>query len=88
MQDQQYDEEEKTLARVATLLSDPQRSFAATLRAMMTTAHLGTIRCRDPGERPSGDLAGQDGGPQRDLRGRADRELLLPHHEHRKRHPH
>nr|WP_294814750.1 conjugal transfer protein TraG [uncultured Sphingomonas sp.] len=37
-----YAEEEKTLARVATFLSDPQRSFAATLRTMMTTNHLGT----------------------------------------------
>ncbi len=37
-----YAEEEKTLAHVATFLSDPQRSFAATLRTMMTTNHLGT----------------------------------------------
>ncbi|RWQ22744.1 conjugal transfer protein TraG [Mesorhizobium sp.] len=37
-----YAEEEKTLARVATFLSDPQRSFAATLRRMMTTNHIGT----------------------------------------------
>jgi type IV secretion system protein VirD4 len=37
-----YAEEEKTLARVATFLSDPQRSFAATLRRMMATKHLGT----------------------------------------------
>jgi type IV secretion system protein VirD4 len=37
-----YAEEEKTLARVATILSDPQRSFAATLRRMMATNHLGT----------------------------------------------
>jgi type IV secretion system protein VirD4 len=37
-----YAEEEKTLARVATLLSDPSRSFAQTLRAMMTTSHLGS----------------------------------------------
>ncbi|TIV08618.1 MAG: conjugal transfer protein TraG, partial [Mesorhizobium sp.] len=37
-----YAEEDKTLARVATFLSDPQRSFAATLRRMMTTNHLGT----------------------------------------------
>ena len=37
-----YAEEEKTLARVATFLSDPGRSFAATLRVMMTTNHLGT----------------------------------------------
>ena len=37
-----YAEEEKTLARVATFLSDPGRSFAATLRAMMATNHLGT----------------------------------------------
>ncbi|SLK12270.1 conjugal transfer protein TraG [Novosphingobium mathurense] len=37
-----YAEEEKTLARVATFLSDPQRSFAATLRRMMATNHLGS----------------------------------------------
>ena len=37
-----YAEEEKTLARVAAFLSDPERSFAATLRVMMTTGHLGT----------------------------------------------
>ncbi|TPG21762.1 conjugal transfer protein TraG [Sphingomonas koreensis] len=36
-----YAEEEKTLARVATFLSDPQRSFAATLVKMMETNHLG-----------------------------------------------
>jgi len=37
-----YAEEEKTLARVATFLSDPTRSFPATLRRMMETNHLGT----------------------------------------------
>jgi type IV secretion system protein VirD4 len=37
-----YAEEEKTLARVATFLSDPQRSVAHTLRRMMATNHLGT----------------------------------------------
>ncbi|NMN02933.1 MULTISPECIES: conjugal transfer protein TraG [unclassified Novosphingobium] len=37
-----YAEEEKTLARVATFLSDPQRPFKATLRRMMTTNHLGS----------------------------------------------
>jgi type IV secretion system protein VirD4 len=37
-----YAEEEKTLARVATFLSDPQRSFAETLQVMMTTNHLGS----------------------------------------------
>ncbi len=37
-----YAEEEKTLARVATFLSDPQRSFTATLGQMMTTNHLGS----------------------------------------------
>jgi len=37
-----YAEEEKTLARVATFLSDPQRPFASTLRRMMATNHLGT----------------------------------------------
>ncbi|HZF43710.1 MAG TPA: conjugal transfer protein TraG [Sphingomonadaceae bacterium] len=35
-------EEEKTLARVATFLSDPRRPFASTLKAMMTANHLGT----------------------------------------------
>ncbi|WP_419739557.1 conjugal transfer protein TraG [Ruegeria sp.] len=37
-----YAEEEKTLARVATFLSDPNRPFTATLRRMMETNHLGT----------------------------------------------
>lgn len=37
-----YAEQEKTLARVACLLSDPARSFVATLRVMMTTNHLGS----------------------------------------------
>ena len=37
-----YAEEEKTLARVATFLSDPQRPFVATLRRMMSTNHLGS----------------------------------------------
>jgi type IV secretion system protein VirD4 len=37
-----YAEEDKTLARVATFLSDPQRPFVATLKRMMTTNHLGT----------------------------------------------
>jgi type IV secretion system protein VirD4 len=36
-----YAEEEKTLARVAAFLSDPERPFTATLTAMMTTNHLG-----------------------------------------------
>ena len=36
-----YAEKEKTLARVATFLSDPQRPFVATLKRMMTTNHLG-----------------------------------------------
>ena len=36
-----YAEEEKTLARVAAFLSDPDRSFVATLNAMMTANHLG-----------------------------------------------
>lgn len=39
-----YAEDEKTLARVACILSDPSRSFVATLRAMMTTNHLGTTQ--------------------------------------------
>ncbi|MFZ5703877.1 MAG: conjugal transfer protein TraG [Pseudomonadota bacterium] len=37
-----YAEEDKTLARVANFLSDPNRSFIATLRRMMTTNHLGS----------------------------------------------
>jgi type IV secretion system protein VirD4 len=37
-----YAEEEKTLARVATFLSDPQRSFISTLVRMMETNHLGS----------------------------------------------
>lgn len=37
-----YSEEDKTLARVASFLSDPRRSFEHTLRAMMATNHLGT----------------------------------------------
>ncbi|MFD2235730.1 conjugal transfer protein TraG [Phaeospirillum tilakii] len=37
-----YAEEEKTLARVATFLSDPRRSFVQTLSRMMATNHLGT----------------------------------------------
>ncbi|WP_174291885.1 conjugal transfer protein TraG [Sphingomonas bacterium] len=38
-----YAEEDKTLARVASFLSDPQRPFTATLRRMMSTNHLGTL---------------------------------------------
>jgi type IV secretion system protein VirD4 len=37
-----YAEEEKTLARVAMILSDPARTFAETLAVMMTANHLGT----------------------------------------------
>jgi type IV secretion system protein VirD4 len=36
-----YAEPDKTLAGVAGLLSDPRRPIETTLRAMMTTAHLG-----------------------------------------------
>ncbi len=36
-----YAEAEKTLAGVANFLSDPKRPIETTLRAMMTTAHLG-----------------------------------------------
>src|ERR1700744_6627793 len=35
-------EEEKTLARVATILSDPQQPFARVLKRMMETNHIGT----------------------------------------------
>ena len=37
-----YVEHDKTLAHVATFLSDPRRSFATTLHRMMTANHLGT----------------------------------------------
>ena len=37
-----YAEEEKTLARVASFLSDPRQSFVETLKRMMATNHLGT----------------------------------------------
>jgi len=37
-----YTEPVKTLAQVATLLSDPECSFAETLRRMMSTNHIGT----------------------------------------------
>jgi type IV secretion system protein VirD4 len=37
-----YAEEEKTLSRVASFLSDPERPFVSTLKRMMTTNHLGT----------------------------------------------
>jgi type IV secretion system protein VirD4 len=37
-----YAEDDKTLAGVATFLSNPRRSFVATLRRMMSTNHLGT----------------------------------------------
>tara|TARA_A100001391_G_scaffold65878_6_gene41550 strand:+ start:21620 stop:23611 length:1992 start_codon:yes stop_codon:yes gene_type:complete len=36
-----YAEKDKTLAGVAAFLSDPRRAIEATLKAMMTTAHLG-----------------------------------------------
>src|SRR3546814_17608058 len=36
-----YAEEDKTLAGVAAFLSDPHRPIETTLRAMMTTPHLG-----------------------------------------------
>jgi len=36
-----YAEEDKTLAGVASFLSDPRRPIETTLRAMMTTPHLG-----------------------------------------------
>jgi type IV secretion system protein VirD4 len=36
-----YAEEDKTLAGCAKFLSDPDRTFAATLRLMMSTLHLG-----------------------------------------------
>jgi len=39
-----YAEEEKTLSQVAKLLSDPQQSFAHTLKRMMETNHLGTSK--------------------------------------------
>jgi type IV secretion system protein VirD4 len=37
-----YAEQDKTLARVATFLSDPEQPFEHTLRRMMATNHVGT----------------------------------------------
>ena len=39
---------DKTLAGVANFLSDPKRPIETTLRAMMTTPHLGAERRRIP----------------------------------------
>ena len=47
-----YAEEEKTLARVASFLSDPARSFETTLRAMMSTNHLGCDDASTPEVHP------------------------------------
>ena len=47
-----YAEEEKTLARVASFLSDPARSFETTLRAMMSTNHLGCDDAATPEVHP------------------------------------
>jgi type IV secretion system protein VirD4 len=43
-----YAESDKTLAGVANFLSDPRRPIDVTLRAMMTTAHLGAAGPRFP----------------------------------------
>jgi type IV secretion system protein VirD4 len=43
-----YAEEEKTLARVATLLSDPDRTFERTLDVMLTTNHVGDVASPRP----------------------------------------
>ncbi|MEM6625119.1 MAG: conjugal transfer protein TraG [Pseudomonadota bacterium] len=42
-----YAEDEKTLARVASFLSDPSRSFEQTLWVMMNTNHLGDERAAE-----------------------------------------
>jgi len=47
-----YAEEEKTLARVASFLSDPARTFKATLIAMMSTNHLGCDDAATPKVHP------------------------------------
>ena len=46
-----YAEKEKTLARVAEILSDPSRPFEATLEKMLHTDHLGQCG-EDPGVHP------------------------------------
>jgi type IV secretion system protein VirD4 len=43
-----YAEEEKTLSRVASFLSDPARSFEKTLKVMMSTNHLGCGDAANP----------------------------------------
>jgi len=47
-----YAEEEKTLARVASFLSDPSRTFKETLIAMMSTNHLGCSDAATPKVHP------------------------------------
>jgi len=47
-----YAEEEKTLARVASFLSDPARTFQQTLLAMMSTNHLGCSDAATPEVHP------------------------------------
>ena len=47
-----YAEEEKTLARVASFLSDPSRTFKETLIAMMSTNHLGCSGAATPKVHP------------------------------------
>lgn len=43
-----YAEADKTLAGVAAFLPDPKRPIEATLKAMMTTPHLGSRSEQDP----------------------------------------
>ena len=47
-----YADEEKTLARVASFLSDPSRTFKETLIAMMSTNHLGCSDAATPKVHP------------------------------------
>ncbi len=57
-----YAEEEKTLARVATLLSDPSETLHSVLRRMMSTNHLGDETT--PQSASCGGLCGQRASQQ------------------------
>ena len=69
-----YAEPDKTLAGVANFLSDPRRPIETTLRAMMTTPHLGEAR-RPSGRRQLGARAAEQ-KRKRALRRALDRDVV------------
>ena len=81
-----YAEPDKTLAGVANFLSDPRRPIETTLRAMMTTPHLGEAR-RPSGRRQLGPRALEQ-ERQRTLGRAVDRDVVprsLPRSGRRRR---